>query len=138
MSNNLMNAFQTQTSRKGGSREAYSLNEILAIVHMSAVEGLDKATIAALTGRSKDSLNYKIFEGKVTINGKTQVRSIRKHFYADPKSPTNNQQVDWETAVKSLFADHNEEYKGESDIEARIEAYRATLGDAALSVESAV
>ena len=140
MSNNntgLFGAFQTKSSSKGGSRETYSLNEILAIIHMSAVEGLDKATIAALTGRSKDSLNYKIFEGKVTINGKTQVRSIRRYFYADPKSPTNNEQVDWESAVKALFADHGAEYKGEGDIEARIEQYRATLGEV-MGVDTAV
>ena len=137
MSNSLLSAFQTKTSSKGGSREAYSLNEILAIIHMSAVEGLDKATIAALTGRSKDSLNYKIFEGKVTINGKTQVRSVRRYFYADPKSPTNNEQVDWETAVKALFADHGAEYKDESDVEARIEQYRATLGEV-MGVDTAV
>ena len=135
----LFNAFQTKSSAKGGSRESYSLNEILAIIHMSAVAGLDKATIAQLTGRSKDSLNYKIFEGKVTINGKTQVRSIRKYFYADPKSLTNNDQVDWETAVKALFADHGAEYKGEEDVEARIEEYKATLGDVMMDdVETAV
>ena len=131
MSNGLLGAFQTKTTRKGGSRESYSLNEILAIIHMSAVAGLDKATIAQLTGRSKDSLNYKIFEGKVTINGKTQVRSVRRYFYVDPKSPTNNEQVDWETAVKALFADHNEEYQGEEDVEARIEEYKSTLGSVA-------
>ena len=95
---------------------------------MSAVAGLDKATIAQLTGRSKDSLNYKIFEGKVTINGKTQVRSVRRYFYVDPKSLTNNEQVDWETAVKAMFADYGETYKGEEDIESRIEQYKASLG----------
>ena len=124
----LLGAFQTKTGRKGGTKETYTLNEILAIIHMSVVAGLDKATISQLTGRSKDSLNYKIFEGKVTINGKTQVRSVRRYFYADPKSLTNNDQVDWETAVKAMFADYGEVYKGEEDIEARIEQYKASLG----------
>jgi len=125
---NLMSAFQTKT-KTGSDRESYSLNEILAIVHMASVAGLDKKTISALTGRSVHSLNYKIFEGKTTINGKTQVRSIRKHFFVDPTSLTNNEQVDWETAVKALFKDHGAEYQGEADVEARIDQYKATLGE---------
>jgi len=125
--NTLMSAFQSKAGSKAGDRESYSLNEILAIVHMASVASLDKKTIAGLTGRSVHSLNYKIFEGKTTINGKTQVRSIRKHFYADPTSLTNNEQVDWETAVKGLFAEYNAEYKGESDIEARIDEYKKSL-----------
>ena len=133
----LMSAFQTKAASKGGERESYSLNEILAIIHMSSVAGLDKKTIAELTGRSVHSLNYKIFEGKTTINGKTQVRSIRKHFYVAPNDPSNNAQVDWETAVKSLFKEYGAEYTDESDIEARVEEYKATLGEV-LGVDTAV
>jgi len=110
-----------------GGKTEYSLNEILAIVHMVSVAGLDKKMVSEITGRSVHSLNYKIFEGKTTINGKTQVRSIRKHFYADPTSATNNEQVDWETAVKSLFKEYGAEYQGEGDIEARIEEYKKSL-----------
>jgi len=123
---NLMSAFQTKNEQKK-IRDSYSLNEILAIVHMASIAGLDKQTIATLTGRSKDSLNYKIFEGKVTLKGVTQVRSIRKYFYANPSSPTDHTQVDWETAVKALFKDHGAEYLGEEDVQSRIESYKASL-----------
>jgi len=120
--------FGNKVSGKSVSgKEEYTLNEILAIVHMVSVAGLDKKMVSDITGRSVHSLNYKIFEGKTTINGKTQVRSIRKHFYVAPNDPSNNEQVDWEVAVKSLFKEYGAEYQGEGDIEARIDEYKKSL-----------
>jgi hypothetical protein len=83
---------------------------------------VSKEDIAKITGRSKDSLNYKIFEGQTTINGKTNVRSIKKHWFVDP-TIKGSAMRSTEEALKLLFAAHNETYVDEADIQARIEAY---------------
>lgn len=131
--NSFFGGFQDKidsTKKDRPDREEYQLNEILAIVQMW-MSGLDKKKIAKITGRSKDSLNYKIWEGKVTINEKTQVRSIRKFFFVAPNDLHNNEQRPAMEAIKLLFAHYEEEFKGEQDIQDRILLYKKELQEAA-------
>lgn len=121
----LFNKFTDKVQGTTGRSEAkYGLNEILAILDM-ANNDVSKEDISKITGRSKDSLNYKIFEGQTTINGKTNVRSVKKHWFAEP-TKKGSEMRSTEDALKSLFTAFGEEYKGEEDIQARIDAYAAS------------
>lgn len=112
----------------GARGERFGLNEVLAILDMAenltdAESGkVDKKTIAGLTGRSEHSLNYKIFEGQTTIKGKTNVRSIKKYWFEDPKSKDSGH-VDAEVAMGRLFKAYGEEFVGWDDVQARIDLY---------------
>jgi hypothetical protein len=114
-------------SVKGGrsGKADYSLNEILAILDMVNNE-ITKEEIARITGRTKDSLNYKIFEGQTTINGKTNVRSIKRFWFVDPTVKGSAMKTT-EEALKALFLHHGETYVDEADIQARIDSYVASL-----------
>jgi hypothetical protein len=93
-------------SRASGSNASdkvpYSLNEICAILEM--LEGkMAKKDIAQLTGRTAFSLQYKIFENKTTINGKTNCRSVMKHLFVEPTSKTNHEIKDEVAFLTSLY-----------------------------------
>lgn len=120
--------FTNAVQGKGSNRSDYTLNEILAILDMIN-NGVTKEEIAKITGRSKDSLNYKIFEGQTTINGKTNVRSIKRHWYVDP-TVKGSALRSTEDALRSLFEAHGEVYQGEADVQARIDAQAALLESA--------
>lgn len=129
----MFSKFTSKVQGSGSRGEAkYSLNEILAILDMVNNE-VSKEDIAKITGRSKDSLNYKIFEGQTTINGKTNVRSVKKHWFVDP-SLKGSAMRSTEEALTALFTAHGETYQGEADIQARIDAYAQSRE----SVEAAV
>lgn len=129
----MFNKFASKVQGSSARGEAkYGLNEILAILDM-VNNDVSKEDIAKITGRSKDSLNYKIFEGQTTINGKTNVRSVKRHWFVDP-TKKGSEMRSTEDALKSLFAAHSEEYKGEEDVQARIDAY----AQARENVEAAV
>lgn len=122
--------FTNAVKGKGGSGKAdYSLNEILAILDMVNNE-ISKEEIVKITGRSKDSLNYKIFEGQTTINGKTNVRSIKRHWFVDP-TVRGSALKPTEEALRSLYAAHGEVYTDEAEVQARIDAYAAARESAA-------
>ena len=63
-----------QAGGGAGGKKKYQLNEILFVMSCIA-EKKTKKEIAAITGRSEHSLQYKFYENEV--NGK--VRSIRKY-----------------------------------------------------------
>lgn len=115
-------------TKSEGRAERFELNEVLAILDMQ--EGLtdqetgkvDKETISKVTGRSIHSLNYKIFEGQTTIKGKTNVRSVKKHWYVDPKDK-DSEFVDAEEAMKRLFKSYGETFVDWDDVQNRITAY---------------
>jgi len=113
----------------GKSRKPYTLDECLAIIDMID-SGESKETIIELTGRDKASLNSKFFEGQVTIKGRTQVRSIQKHWYKDPTDP-NSEKVDTESALIGLYKSFKLTYpEGESgikDIESRIDSWKQEM-----------
>lgn len=123
--------FSAKVQTKGKSRDEYILDEVLAILDM-VENGVSKEEIATITGRSKDSLNYKIFEGQTTINEKTNVRSVKRFWYKNPKVKAEDNLVDTETALKALFAHYKAEWKGEEDVQARIEAFKVSLEPAAV------
>lgn len=121
--------FTKKVQAKGAERsERYELPEVLAILDMA--EGMtdpetgrvDKETISKLTGRSVHSLNYKIFEGQTTIKGKTNVRSIKKHWYVNPKDK-DSEFVETEVAMERLFKSYGETFTDWDDVQARIDAY---------------
>lgn len=124
--------FASKVQGQGGRGERkYELNEVLAILDMANAE-MSKEDICKITGRTKDSLNYKIFEGQTTIKGKTNVRSIKRFWYQDPKVK-GSAQVDTHTALRSLYSHFgvdvaklsNEEL--EADVQNRIGAYTDAL-----------
>ena len=109
----LVNALKTQTST---SREKapYSLNEILAILHMFTVEKLKPAQVAEITGRSVHSLRYKFLEGEIVLNGKKQIRSMKRF-----------------NTVQEIFTHSKVEYVDNDDVVARIKSFRDVLTNAA-------
>lgn len=116
--------FTSAVQGSRGGRNEYSLNEILAILDMVNNE-VSKEDIAKITGRTKDSLNYKIFEGQTTINGKTNVRSIKRHWFVDP-TVKGSAMRSTEEALQLLFQAHGEVYTDEADCQARIDQFAAT------------
>jgi len=112
---------KVQAGGKGSKGEDYVLDECLVALDMSN-NGVPREVIATLLRRSKDSLNYKIFEKQTTIKGKTQVRSILRHMYVTPDKKGGEFRSE-EDFLKRLFKSFDQEYKGEADIEARILAY---------------
>lgn len=115
-------------SSKAVDRRDYELDEVLAILDM-AENGVDREEISTITGRSKDSLNYKIFEKQTTINGKTSCRSILKHMYVDHKDKTKRDQfVTAEAFLRALYDSFKAKAPEglealEADVKARVEAY---------------
>lgn len=120
MFNNFTNTVQ---GRAAAGRNEYSLNEILAILDMIN-SGMSKEEISKHTGRTKDSLNYKIFEGQTTINGKTNVRSVKRFWYVDPTVKGSAMRTT-EEALQLLFKHHGAEFKSEQDVQERIDQWVA-------------
>lgn len=121
MFNNFANAVQGKRAGKAD----YTLNEILAILDMVNSE-MTREDIIKVTGRTKDSLNYKIFEGQTTIDGKTNVRSVKRFWYVDPTQKASAMRST-EEALQALFAHYGEVYKDEADVQARIEQWISVL-----------
>ena len=124
--------FASKVQGAGGRGERkYELNEVLAILDM-ANEEMSKEDISKLTGRSKDSLNYKIFEGQTTIKGKTNVRSIKRFWFQDPKVK-NSPQVDTIVALRALYSHFGvdtakmSDEELQADVQGRIGAYHDAL-----------
>ena len=109
----MLNALKTQST---GSREKtpYALNEILAILHMFTVEKLKPAQVAEITGRSVHSLRYKFLEGEIVLNGKKQIRSMKRF-----------------NSVQEIFVHSKVEYVDNDDVVARIKSFRDVLTNAA-------
>lgn len=124
--------FAKKTHGVGGrSERKYVLNEVLAILDMANTEDMEREQIAKVTGRTKDSLNYKIFEGQTTIKGKTNVRSVKRFWFKDPKSKTSEQN-DTPTAIRLLYTSYGvtapaDDAALEQDVADRIEAYIKSL-----------
>ena len=88
-------------------RKAYTLDETLAIVHMFTVEKLKPSAVAALTGRSVNSLRYKFLEGEIVVNGKKVTRSIKRF-----------------NSVAEIYGSFGVTYTNEADVTSRINSYR--------------
>lgn len=132
----MFNKFTAAVQGNNGQRgEKYELNEVLAILDMANNE-VSREEIANITGRSKDSLNYKVFEKQTTIKGKTSCRSILRHMYED-HTVKGSKFVDGETFLRRLYAAYGVTAPegGEAlaaDCEGRIADYQASLeGDEA-------
>lgn len=127
----MFNKFTQAVQGNGAGRgERYELNEVLAILDMANNE-VSREEIATITGRSKDSLNYKVFEKQTTIKGKTSCRSILKHMYTD-HTLKGSGFVDGETFLRRLYeaygvaAPESAELLA-ADVEARIADYQRSL-----------
>ena len=109
----MLNVLKTQST---GSREKtpYALNEILAILHMFSVERLGRVQVAEITGRSAHSLRYKFLEGEIVLNGKKQIRSIKRF-----------------NSIQEIFSYYKVEYISNDDVVARIKSFREELVNAA-------
>jgi hypothetical protein len=108
----LLNALKTQKNVGAREKVAYSLNEVLAILYMITVEKLTKAQISEITGRSKHTLQYKFFEGEIVLNGKRQIRSMKRF-----------------SSTKEIFDHYKTEYVGDEDVQDRINQFKSGLND---------
>lgn len=127
----MFNKFTQAVQGNGGGRgERYELNEVLAILDMANNE-VTREEIASITGRSKDSLNYKVFEKQTTIKGKTSCRSILKHMYVDHTAKGSGF-VDGETFLRRLYESYGvvapeSAQDLAADAESRIADYQKSL-----------
>ena len=105
----------------GRAKKSYSLDEILVALDMQQ-NGVSKEDIASALSTTVHSLNYKIFEKQAKFKDGVKCRSIMKYLYVD-HTDLNSELVDGETFAKRLFEAYGEEYKGESDVESRINSW---------------
>ena len=109
----LINALKTQAT---GAREktAYTLDEVLSILHMFTVEKLKPSQVADITGRSVHSLRYKFLEGEIVLNGKKQIRSMKRF-----------------NSVQEIFESYKVTYVDGDDVTTRINNFKTNLVNAA-------
>jgi hypothetical protein len=106
----LVQSLKTQSTAGSREKVSYGLNEVLAILYMITVEKLTKAQISEITGRSKHTLQYKFFEGEIVLNGKRQIRSMKRF-----------------STTKEIFDHYKTEYVGDEDVQDRINQFKSGL-----------
>ena len=105
----MLNALKTQST---GSREKtpYTLDEVLAIIYMFTAEQLKPSQVAEITGRSVHSLRYKFLEGEIVLNGKKQIRSMKRF-----------------NSTQEIFEHYKATWIGDADIQSRITNFKQEL-----------
>ena len=113
-----MDLVQGLKNQSSGGREKapYTLNETLAILHMFTVEKLKPSQVADITGRSVHSLRYKFLEGEIVLNGKKQIRSMKRF-----------------NSVQEIFAHAKTDWVSNDDVDARIKSFRDDLATRAVA-----
>lgn len=98
-------------NKKGGPKDKkpYVFDEILFCI-VAFASGMKPKAVSILTGRSVFSLRYKFLEGEVELDGKKQVRSVKKF-----------------ASIQALYEKFGVAYVDADETKSRVEAYKQIL-----------